>query len=72
LGEAEKADLFIIVGTTGTVAPANMIPRLARENGAKIIEVNTEPSDYTDSVTHIFLQGKATAVLEQLMEAIDA
>ncbi len=71
-GEAEKADLFIIVGTTGEVAPANMIPRLARENGAKIIEINTEPSEYTDFVTHIFLQGKATAVLEKLIETIEA
>ncbi len=70
-GESEKADLFLIVGTTGEVAPANMIPRLARENGAKIIEINTEPSEYTDFVTHIFLKGKATTVLERLMETIE-
>ena len=69
--EADKADVFIIIGTTGEVAPANMIPRLAREKGAKIIEINTEPSEYTDFVTHVFLQGKATAVLEQLIETIN-
>ena len=69
-GETEKADLFIIVGTTGKVAPANMIPRLAWENGAKIIEINTERSEYTDFVTHVFLKGKATVVLERLMETI--
>lgn len=71
-GESDKADVFIIVGTTGEVAPANMIPRLARENGAKIIEINTEPSEYTDFVTHLFLQGPATRVLERLMETIQS
>ncbi len=69
--EADRADVFILIGTTGEVAPANMIPRIARENGAKIIEINTEPSDYTDFVTHIFLQDKATKALEQLMKTIE-
>jgi NAD-dependent deacetylase len=69
--EADRADVFILIGTTGEVAPANMIPRLARENGAKIIEINTEPSEYTDFVTHIFLQDKATKAMEQLMETIE-
>ncbi len=69
--EAEKADLFILIGTTGEVAPANMIPRIAKHQGADIIEINTEKSAYTDSITDIFLQGKATSVMEELMEEID-
>ncbi len=69
--EADKADLFILVGTTGEVAPANMIPKIAKHEGAQIIEINTEKSAYTDSVTDIFLQGKATIMMENLMEEID-
>ncbi len=69
--EADKADLFILIGTTGEVAPANMIPRIAKHNGARIIEINTEKSAYTDSVTDIFLKGRATQVMENLMEEID-
>ncbi len=69
--EAEKADLFILVGTTGEVAPANMIPKIAKHEGAQIIEINTEKSLYTDSVTDIFLQGRATTVMEEIMEEID-
>lgn len=69
--EAERADLFILVGTTGEVAPANMIPRMAKQYGAKIIEINTCKSEYTDSVTDFFLQGRATRVLEELMDEID-
>lgn len=70
--EAEKSDLIILIGTTGEVAPANMIPRLAKNNGAKIIEINISKSVYTDDVTNIFLQGRATDMMEELMEMIDA
>ncbi|MBF0303611.1 MAG: RNA polymerase subunit sigma, partial [Desulfamplus sp.] len=69
--EADKADLFILIGTTGEVAPANMIPRIAKGRGAKIIEINTVKSSYTDSVTDIFLQGRATEVMENLMLQIN-
>lgn len=69
--EAERAELFILIGSTGEVAPANMIPRLAKQRGARIIEINVSPSAYTDSVTDIFLQGRATEMMEALMEAVD-
>ncbi len=69
--EAEKADCFILIGTTGTVAPANMIPARAKANGAKIIEINPYKSEYTGSVTDIFLEDRAVAAMERLMEEID-
>ncbi len=68
--ESKKSDLFVLIGTTGEVAPANCIPRLAKESGAKIIEINVEKSAYTDTVTDIFLQGRATEMMEQLMESV--
>lgn len=52
------------------VAPANMIPKIAKGRGAKIIEINTEESSYTDSITDIFLQGRATEVMENLMSIL--
>ncbi|HKK90355.1 MAG TPA: NAD-dependent deacylase [Desulfobacteraceae bacterium] len=70
-GEADRSDLFILVGTTGEVAPANMIPRMAKQNGARIIEVNTEKSAYTDTITDVFLQGSATVVMEALLEELE-
>ncbi len=69
--ESKKADLFILVGTTGEVAPANLIPRMAKKKGASIIEINTHPSAYTRRITDIFLQGKATVMMESLLEAVD-
>jgi len=60
------SDVFLIIGTTGEVMPANQIPLMAKSNGAKIIEVNPEESNYTSGVTDIFLKGKAGEVMEQL------
>lgn len=68
--EASIADVFILVGTTGEVMPANMVPRLAKQNGASIIEVNPEPSSYTDDITDIFLQGRAGEILPELIQEI--
>ncbi len=68
--EAELADVFIVVGTTGEVMPACMIPAAASQNGASVIEVNTSPSRFTGSVTDIFLQGPATSVMTKLLANI--
>ena len=69
--ETKKADCFILIGTTGMVAPANLIPSAAKANGAKIIEINPVKSEYTDSVTDVFIEDKAVSAMEKLMEKID-
>ncbi len=67
--EAELADVFLIIGTTGEVMPACMIPVDAKRNGAKLIEINIAPSKFTSSVD-LFIQGKAGEVLPQIVEGI--
>jgi NAD-dependent deacetylase len=69
--ETSRADCFILIGTTGTVAPANRIPWEAKSNGARIIEINPTPSEYTQSVTDVFLQDKASVAMEKLMKEIE-
>ena len=64
--EAEKCDVFLIIGTNGEVFPANSIPHKAKENGATIIEINTTESHYTDTITDIFLKGKASDIMEEI------
>lgn len=68
--EAEKADLLIVIGTTGEVMPASQIPIIAQQNQANIIEINTEETKYTQSITDIFLPGKATAVVEAIVSKL--
>ena len=66
--ETEKADVFILIGTTGEIMPASIIPIEAKKNNVKIIEINTKPSNYTKSITDIFLEGKATEIMKKLIE----
>ena len=63
---AQNCDLMIVIGTTGEIQPASQIPILAKQNGAKIIEINIEKSNYTDTITDIFLQDKATIASEKI------
>jgi len=63
---ASKADVLLIIGTTGEVIPANMLPQIAKSAGARIIEINTHPSEYTSSITDLFLEGKAGEICGQL------
>ena len=64
--EATRADVLLIIGSTGEVMPAGMIPSIARSNGAKIIEINPARSTFTDSMTDIFLQGPAAEISQVL------
>ena len=68
--EAENADVFLLVGTTGEIMPAAQIPRIAKRNGAKIIEINIDQTIYTQQITDVFLQDKATVAMTKLLEAI--
>jgi len=68
--EAEVADVFLLIGTTGEIMPASMIPHIAKRNGAVIIEVNPKKSNYTNSITDIFLQEKAAEAMTRLAEEL--
>ena len=70
MDEAELADVFLVIGTTGEVMPACMIPDIAKQRGAKIIEINPEPSAFTYNITDIFLKGKAGEVMEKLYDLL--
>lgn len=64
--EAEIADLFIVIGTTGEVQPASLIPVVAKNKGAKIIEINVKKSNFTDDITDLFIQEKASKAMEKI------
>lgn len=68
---AERADVMIVVGTAGQVMPACSLPLLAKRNGAKIIEVNTLPSSYTDTVTDLYFPVKATEFFTELEKELE-
>ncbi len=67
---AEKSQVMLVIGTTAEVMPAGQIPIMAKSNGATIIEINPEPSNLTDHITDIFLRGKASEVMDELLKNI--
>jgi NAD-dependent deacetylase len=67
---AQQSDVQIVIGTTGEVMPAGQIPMIAKDNGATIIEVNIEESNFTRNTSDIFLPGKATEVMDMLWKAL--
>lgn len=69
--ETTRADCFLLIGTTGTVVPANLIPCAAKSGGATIIEINPLPSEYTKSVTDLFIKDTAVHAMESLMDELD-
>ncbi|MDG5800037.1 NAD-dependent deacylase [Marinilabiliaceae bacterium ANBcel2] len=70
LDAARNCDVCIIVGSTGEVYPAAMIPAEAKRNGAYIIEINPEESLFTREITDVHLQGSAVEIFKGLKNAI--
>lgn len=64
---AERAQVFLVVGTSAVVQPAASLPRLARRAGARVIEVNAEPTPLSAMIDVSFL-GPAGKLLPQLVE----
>jgi NAD-dependent deacetylase len=67
---AARTDLMLVIGSTGEVYPAALIPRQAADHGAKIIEVNPEPSSFTDTIADIHVPLKAGEALDLIDKEI--
>lgn len=68
--EARECSVLLVVGTSAQVMPASDIPRIAKEHGAFIIEINPEETPLTAKITDIHLQGRASLAMERLMEPL--
>jgi NAD-dependent deacetylase len=64
--EVSVADTVLIIGSTGEVMPAAMLPSIAKSNGARVIEINPKQTSFTNSLTDLFLQGPAAEVCAEL------
>lgn len=67
---AGRAEVVLVIGSTGEVMPAAQMPYLAKQNGALIVEVNPEQSNFSRSITDIHLAGNAGETMEQLYAEI--
>jgi NAD-dependent deacetylase len=67
LRELKACSLFVSIGTSAVVYPAAELPLVARQHGAKMIEINPEPTPLSDAYD-LCLRGPATEMLAQLAE----
>ncbi len=68
----ERADVFLVIGTSATVAPASYLPLLAKSSGAYLVEINPEPTDLTRRLTDCHIPEKAGEALPAVLEAMGA
>ena len=66
---AGSAELFLIVGTSALVEPAASLPLLGKQNGARLVEINLDPT-HLSGLAELSIRGKAAEVLGPLREMI--
>jgi NAD-dependent deacetylase len=64
--ESENADLFIVLGSSLTVTPANQFPLIAKENGAKLLIVNMDPTHFDELADVVINDKKIGEVLSEI------
>ncbi len=67
---ADSADALLVIGTSAIIYPAAGIPVVAKNNGAKIVEFNLEETNYTESITDLFIKGPAGQTLPAVVDAL--
>lgn len=68
---AARCGVMLVVGTSGLVHPAAALPRIARDAGAMVVEVNPEPSELSSLAT-VVCRGPAGVVLPALVARLEA
>lgn len=65
-----QCDCLVSIGTSAVVYPAAQLPLLAERNGARLIEINPEPTPMSEAY-HEHMRGPASEMLAQLAERWD-
>ena len=65
---AERAEVFLVIGTSAVVYPAASLPSIAKRSGAYVVEMNIEPTEFSMKADEVLL-GKAGEVLPALLTA---
>jgi len=66
--EIDRADCVLVVGSSSTVRPAGGLPRIARANGASLIEINISDTRLTPACDVVIRAAAATALPALLTE----
>jgi len=67
---ASSAEVLMVVGTSAVVSPANTIPSIAKDRGAKIIEINMESTHLTHTITDVFIGQSAGEAIPAIVSEL--
>jgi NAD-dependent deacetylase len=68
--ESKSCTTVLVIGTSAVVYPAASIPIMAKERGAKVIEINMEPTPLTNEISDYLLCGSAGEIIPAIVEEI--
>ncbi len=66
---ALSCSVMLVAGTSGQVYPAAQLPFTAKQAGARVIDVNPEPTPIS-ALADLFLQGPGGVLLPRILEAL--
>ncbi|MCK4778914.1 MAG: NAD-dependent deacylase [Candidatus Lokiarchaeota archaeon] len=69
MNECTNADCLIVVGSSLLVSPANFMPSIAKQYGAKLIFINRE-NTVMDDLADVFLKGSAGEIFTELLKLV--
>lgn len=67
---SDQADLFVVLGSSLTVSPANWFPQRAKERGARLVIVNQEPTPLDGWADLVISEKRIGAVLTEVCQQI--
>ena len=64
--ESLKADVFVVVGSSLVVFPAASLPLVAKENGAKLVIINREKTDF-DNLADLVINDSISKTFNEII-----
>jgi NAD-dependent deacetylase len=68
---ATDCDVMLVVGTSAVVQPAALMPVIAKQNGAKVIEINAERTPLTDDISDYLIMGGAGEIMKRIVAELE-
>jgi NAD-dependent deacetylase len=68
---AQDCDVMLVIGTSAVVQPAALMPVVAKDSGAKVIEINPERTPLTDDISDYLISGTAGDVMNRIIADLE-
>lgn len=67
---AESCQVMLVAGTSAVVAPASHLPVIAKKAGAKIVEINPEPTPLSDEISDYVFNAGGAEIIPALVKMV--